>query len=309
LIPAWERGNTQGLWDNGALPAEGLMDRITSAKVLLVAGADPAIDDPTFERALEKSDFVIVQELFKTATAQKADVVFPVLAYTEREGTYTSGERRVQRFYPAVPAPTGLRADYEIAAGLGVKLGLTLEADAASLVFRQMAEDLPQYNGLTYPKLAETTEQWPIVGREDVYYGGTTYANKQGLGVQLPLLPAESFDIKSKFNIEPLQPDAHELAVYPYTRLLDTGVTVTTSPLLSNRLAKADLRIHPVTAKKLLLADDMHVMLPVDGAAYPVRIVLDDKVPEGTALIPRSVGVPIHEPQVAQVVPGRGHND
>jgi hypothetical protein len=51
------------------------------------------------------------------------------------------------------------------------------------------------------------------------------------------------------------------------------------------------------------------VMLPVDGMAYPVRIVLDDKVPEGTALIPRSVGVPIHEPQVAQVVPGRGHND
>jgi NADH-quinone oxidoreductase subunit H len=84
---------------------------------------------------------------------------------------------------------------------------------------------------------------------------------------------------------------------------LDTGVTVTTSPLLSARLAKADLRINPVTAKKMLLAHDMHVMLPVDGAAYPVRIVLDEKVPEGTALIPRSVGVPIHEPQVAQVVP------
>ena len=83
-------------------------------------------------------------------------------------------------------------------------------------------------------------------------------------------------------------------------------MTVTTSPLLAARLAKADLRIHPVTAKKLLLADDMQVMLPVDGAAYPVRIVLDEKVPEGTALIPRSAGVPIHEPQVAQVVPPVG---
>jgi NADH-quinone oxidoreductase subunit G len=309
IIPVWERGNTQGLWDNGALPADGIVDRIASAKVLLVAGADPAIDDPTFERALEKSEFVIVQELFKTATVQKADVVFPVLAFTEREGTYTSGERRVQRFYPAVPAPDGVKADYEITAELGAKLGMNLESGAASLVFQQMASALPQYDGLTYPKLAETTEQWPIIGREDVYYGGTSYANKQGLGAQLPLLTAEGFDINPKTKIEPLQPDAHELAVYPYTRLLDKGVTVTTSPLLASRLGKADLRIHPVTAKMLLLADDMHVMLPVDGAAYPVRIVLDEKVPEGTALIPRSVGVPIHETQVAQVVPGRGHND
>ena len=309
LIPVWERGNTQGLWDNNALPADEIVDRIAGAKVLLVAGADPAIDDPIFDRALEKSGFVIVQELFKTATAQKADVVFPVLAYTEREGTYTSGERRVQRFYPAVPAPDGLRADYEIAAALGAKLGLTMEADAASLVFQQMVADISQYNGLTYPKLAETSEQWPIIGRADVYYGGTTYDNKQGLGVQLPLLPSDGFTTAPKIKIEPLQPDSHELAVYPYTRLLDTGVTVTTSPLLTARLAKADLRINPVTAKKMLLAHDMHVMLPVDGAAFPVRIVLDEKVPEGTALIPRSVGVPIHEPQVAQVVPGRGHND
>ena len=168
LIPAWERGNTQGLWDNGALPADGLMDRITGAKVLLIAGADPAVDDPEFDRALEKSEFVIVQELFKTATAQKADVVFPVLAFTEREGSYTSGERRVQRYYPAVPAPAGVKADYEIAAALGAKLGLTLESDAASLVFQKMAGDIQQYNGLTYMKLAETTEQFPIIGREDV---------------------------------------------------------------------------------------------------------------------------------------------
>jgi NADH-quinone oxidoreductase subunit G len=285
------------------------VDRIARAKVLLIAGADPAIDDPLFERALEKSGFVIVQELFKTATAQKADVVLPVLAFTEREGTYTSGERRVQRFYPAVPAPDGLKADYEIAAELGMKLGLTLESDAASLVFLKMASEISQYNGLDYARLSETTDQWPIIGRADVYYGGTTYDNKQGLGVQLPLLPADDFTIEPRIKIEPLQPDSHELAVYPYTRLLDTGVTVTTSPLLSARLAKADLRINPVTAKKMLLAHDMHVMLPVDGAAYPVRIVLDEKVPEGTALIPRSVGVPIHEPQVAQVVPGRGHND
>jgi hypothetical protein len=96
------------------------------------------------------------------------------------------------------------------------------------------------------------------------------------------------------------------LAVYPVTRLLDRGITVTTSPLLASRLAQADLFIHPATARKMFLNADMQVMLPVDGAAYPVRIVLDETVPEGAALIPRSAGVPIHEPQVAQVAPPVG---
>ena len=105
-----------------------------------------------------------------------------------------------------------------------------------------------------------------------------------------------------------MKPEVHELVVFPVTRLYDRGVTVTTSLLLEPRLAKADLRIHPLTAKHLMLADEMQVMLPVDGVAYSVRIVLDEAVPEGIGLIPRSVGVPIHEPQVVQVAPPVGEH-
>ncbi len=306
VIPVWERGNTQGLWDMGAQPAEVMVRLLSSAGVLLIAGADPAIDDPLFERALENAGFVIVQDLFMTATARQADIVLPVLAFTEREGTYTSGERRVQRFYPAVPAPDGRRADFEIAAELGKKLGVSMEHGAASLVFAQIEAEIPQYSGLNYRKLAETSEQWPIIGRQDVYYGGTSYANKQGLGIQLPLLVADDFDINRNIAVPEFQPESHELVVYPVTRLFDRGITVTTSPLLASRLAHPELSIHPETAKKMMLADDMHVMLPVDGAAYPVRIRADGTIPEGVGLIPRSTGVPIHEPQVAQVVPPVG---
>lgn len=306
LIAVWERGNTQGLWDLGARPADGMVDMLVAAKVVLIAGADPAVDDPLFRQALEKSAFVIVQELFQTETARLADVVLPVLAFTEREGTYTSGERRVQRFYPAVPAPEGCKADYEIAAALGANICVGLESQSASLVFAQIAAEVPQYAGLSYQKLAKTTPQWPIIGRQDMYYGGTSYTNHQGLGVQLPLLPLEGFDLNAPDLVSVLKPEAHELSVYPVTCLYDRGITVTTSPLLASRLSTADLRIHPLTAKSLMLADDMQVMLPVDGAAFPVRIVLDETVPEGCGQIPRSVGVPIHEPQVAQVAPPVG---
>ena len=64
-------------------------------------------------------------------------------------------------------------------------MGVILEGTSASVVFEIMAADLPSFAGLNYSRLAEVEPQWPIVGRSDMYYGGTTYANKQGLGVQL----------------------------------------------------------------------------------------------------------------------------
>jgi NADH-quinone oxidoreductase subunit G len=301
LIPVWERANTQGLWDLGGRPVADLSILLAGAKVVLIAGADPALDDPLLERALEKSEFVVVQELFVTATVKLADVVLPVLAFTEREGTYTSGERRVQRFYPAVPAPLGLKTDYEIAAELGTRMGLQLEARTASLVFQQAAIETPLYQGLSYQKLAETTDQWPVIGRSDVYYGGTSYANKQGLGVQPSLQPIEGVEIPPAQSASILKPVGHELAVYPVLKLYDTGITVITSPLLAPHLATAVLQVNPLTAKSMMLAEGMQVMLPVDGAAYSVEIVLDETVPEGAGLIPRSLGVPVYEPVIAEI--------
>jgi NADH-quinone oxidoreductase subunit G len=301
IIPVWERGNTQGLWDLGGRPVADLAALLAGAKAVLIAGTDPALDDPALEQALEKSEFIIVQELFATATTRMADVVFPVLAFTEREGTYTTGERRVQRFYPAVPAPADLKTDYEVTAELGTRIGIQLEARAASLVFRNAAAETPLYNGLTYQKLNETTEQWPIIGRPDVYYGGTSYANKQGLGVQLPLLPAEGVEIPATQNAEILKPVGHELAIYPINKLYDKGITITTSPLLTPHLASPVLKVNPVTAKGMMLTDGMQIMLPVNGEGFTVEIMLDETVPEGSGLIPRSVGIPVYKPLIAEI--------
>jgi NADH-quinone oxidoreductase subunit G len=301
LIPVWERANTQGLWDMGGRPVGDLAALVAEAKTVLIAAADPALDDPLLKKALEKSECIIVQELFETTTTNMADVVLPVLAFTEREGTFTSGERRVQRFYPAVPAPENLKADYEMAAALGKKLGLSLEDRSASLVFQQIASEFPFYANLTYQKLAETSDQWPIIGRTDMYYGGTSYANRQGMGIQLPLLVDENSTIPEGNNSRLEVVENKELAVYPIYKLYDRGITVTTSPLLASRLDDAVLRINPETAKKLMLADRMQIIIPVNGSAYPVQIALDEAVPVGAGLIPRSVGIPVYEPVVFKV--------
>jgi NADH-quinone oxidoreductase subunit G len=184
LMGAWRRANDQGAWELG-FKAKADLAKAVKGKVVYIAGADPAGDDPKLAKALKEAKIVIVQELLLTETAKLADVVLPAQAFTEREGSYTSGERRVQRFYPAVPARGESRADFSITALVAAGVGLDLEGGSARLVMDRMAAAAPAFAGLSYGKLAEVSEQWPIIGRADLYYGGTSYQNSQGLGVHL----------------------------------------------------------------------------------------------------------------------------
>jgi NADH-quinone oxidoreductase subunit G len=114
-----------------------------------------------------------------------ADVVLPAQAYIERDGSYTSGERRVQRFYPAVPPRGEARADYAITAAVAAQAGVDLEGTSTALVMERIASSLAAFSGITYQGLAEVHAQEPIIGRADLYYGGTSYMNSQGLGMHL----------------------------------------------------------------------------------------------------------------------------
>jgi NADH-quinone oxidoreductase subunit G len=299
LIGVWEHANDQGAWEMGFKPRADLEAAIGSAKVLYAAAADPAGDDPALARAVDAAGFVIAQELFLTETARRADVVFPAQAFTERGGSYTSGERRVQRFYPAVPALHGPRADYEITAQIAAQLSLDMEARAASLVFQRLAADVPAYAGLSYQKISETAEQWPLVGRADLYYGGTGYANQQGLGVQLALTAASVVGQRLPEPPPPAEtvvPGEDGLVAYPVTRLYDQGVTVQTSTLLAQRIAKTGIVLHPATAQRLGLVNGETARVRLNGAELDALVKLDESVPEGVALASRSAGLPIRAP-------------
>lgn len=186
LIGVWPRANDQGAWEIGFRPATDLVKALHGKAVYVVA-SDIAGDDPKLAEALKSAKTVIVQDIFLSETAKLADVLLPAQAFTEREGSYTSGERRVQRFYPAVPAFGEAKPDYAISAALAAALGLPVEGRSASLVMDKLAAAVQSFGGISYGSLAEVTEQWPIVGRSDMYYGGTSYQNTQGLGVHLAL--------------------------------------------------------------------------------------------------------------------------
>jgi NADH-quinone oxidoreductase subunit G len=292
LLAAWDKGNAQGAWDVGLRPSQDLTAELKKAKLAYIVAADPARDDPKLAKALEGVGFVVVQELHMTATTKLADVVLPVQAYTEREGTYTSGERRVQRFYPAVPPARGLKADFSVTAEIGNLLGAEMEADIAPFVFKRITETVPAYAGLDYPALAEVVEQWPIVGRDDVYYGGTGYHNNQGLGVQLPN--------EDGFALKPFKPTvmkkADGLTAVPVTTLLDQGSLLLASKVLSPRLLQPFVVMNPQDAAKAGVDYGSAVMVKLGSLSGLAVAKLDNSLPQGVVLVSRSLGFPIHEP-------------
>jgi anaerobic selenocysteine-containing dehydrogenase len=187
---------------------------------------------------LAQSDFVVVQELFLTQTAQQADVVLPALSWAERDGTFTNAERRVQRYYKALP-PTGqAKADWEIFRRVAEKLGLKWMFFGAESVMNDIAARVPAYAGLDYARLAETKEEWPPVGTSsDLYFGGTAYDNRGGVGAQTKSLFEMDGQAELKWS-EPPQPTGQPVKMRQLNR---HGTLIDQSSVYEVRLREAEL--------------------------------------------------------------------
>jgi NADH-quinone oxidoreductase subunit G len=298
LIGVWHAANLQGAWNMGFRPVTDLSESLSKAGVVLAAAADPAGDDPVLAQALDRAGFVVVQELFLTETARRADVVLPVLACTEMEGSFTSGECRVQRFYPVVPSLLGARSDFAVEAEIAGRLGTPLEGRSAARVMAALAARILDYREASYQKLSETAPQLPDISQKDLYYGGTGYENQQGLGVQLvpaaqhgEVVALPAVQVPVAVNLA----DGDLLAV-PITRLYDHGVMTETSPLLELRLVKPGLYIHPQEAGQCGLENGEMVDFNVSGVKFTAALCFDPQVPAGVLLVPRSAGLPISCP-------------
>ena len=299
LIAVWQHANEQGAWDMGFHPLADLKTTLKTAQALYMVAADPAGDDPNL---IESSHFLVVQDLFLTATAKLADVVLPAQTFTEREGSYTSGERRVQRFFPAIPPKPDCLADYTITARIAQECGIKLEENLASLIFDQLSAEIPDYSGSSYKELSRVTEQWPRAGRSDLYYGGTSYENRQGNGAQLT--PAtQRGEVSSLTWLEPPEPIRIEAGLLgvPITLLYDRGKTILPSQRLHNHLAQACLFINPDEARKLGIANNDLLQVQFNDTTTLATACLDDDVPNGVVLIPRSSGIPLDKPQAVIV--------
>jgi NADH-quinone oxidoreductase subunit G len=302
LIGVWERANDQGAWEMGYEVADDLVEAIKD-KAVYIVGADPVGDDPKLAQALEAAEFVVAQDVMQTATTDIADVVLPARAFTEREGTLTSGERRVQRFYAAVP-PTGeSRADFMITAQVAAHMGIELEGSSPTAAFERLAGSVKSFEGLTYARISEVKLQLPIVGRGDMYYGGTTYENTMGLGAHLAAADrGESVSIPKVEREAAPRPKENELLAVPVNKLYDRGTTVMMSAnLLRERIGSPTVSLHPDAAKNLGVEAGEMVNVSFNGVSGEARVKFDNTISVGVMLVPREMGFAIREPSPAQV--------
>ncbi|MDJ0753375.1 MAG: NADH-quinone oxidoreductase subunit NuoG [Ardenticatenaceae bacterium] len=300
LIAVWPHNNTQGAWDMGIHPAlapgyqsvdqpgrsaaeiySGVQDG--TVQTLFVMAADPVGDGLMNGRGL--LDFLVVQELFLTETAKVADVVLPAQSWAERDGTFTNGERRVQRYYPAIQPVGESRPDWQIIEQIGHKMGLDKPHFAASLVFKKgIAAGVPQYSDMDYRSIAKVEKQYPDVGGEDLYYGGTSYENKHGLGQQWTSA-AESGDV-AMFTVPDVTPSAAgALPVIRTAALYTPGTLINRSDVLSPRMAQPTLHLHAADADRLSIATGDAVIVSVNGQSLQLSAHVNGAAPQGLALI------------------------
>ena len=202
--------------------------------------------------------------------------------------------RRPSVLTASQPELQGPQADYAIPAMLAARLGLDgMVYTNAAAVFAQIGKAVPAFEGLTYQKLAEVHEQWPIIGRSDLYYGGTGYENSQGLGVQLEAKngqPLLTWPKLLEFKLPKLG-----LMAFPITRLYDCGATLLSAKLLQKRTDEPYLVLNIPDANLLKVTDGsmVRVTFSESNQSAVIRAWLDDQLPERVVLMPRSFDLPI----------------
>lgn len=190
------------------------------------------------------------------------------------------------------------KPDYAITAAIANLSGVDVETFPLR-IFNRLAMKVPAFSGINYRLLAQVTEQWPIVGRGDLYYGGTLYANAQGLGVQLSL-PSQTPSLTWPQLPEIAKTDGALLAV-PITKLYDRGQMIHRSTLLKQRIPSANIVINPVDAQRMNISGGSTVNFTLNGNRVEVELQLSEEVPAGVAFIPRSMGVPLDSPVLIEI--------
>lgn len=161
-------------------------------KGIFILGEDPAQTDPDLNhvrKALEAVDFLVVQDIFHTETTRFADVILPGASFAEKDGTFTNGERRIQRVRKAVPPVAGL-AEWEVLCKLSTLMGYPMSYDSPAEIMDEIASLVPIYGGIDYARLEEKGIQWPC---PDKNHPGTTtlytdlFARANGLAAFMAL--------------------------------------------------------------------------------------------------------------------------
>jgi|LDZT01.1.fsa_nt_gi formate dehydrogenase alpha subunit len=217
-------------------------------KGIFVMAENPAMSDPDLNHAresLQKTEFLVVSDMFMTETAELADVVLPGVSFAEKDGTITNTERRVQRLHKAIEPIGEAKPEWEMICELAKKLDYEMSYNHPSEIMEEIAELTPIYGGMFYPRLEEKGLQWPCL---DANHPGTKYLHKgkfsRGKGKFFPVEFREAAEL----------PDEEYPLIFTTGRVLyhfHTGTVTRRSRGLDEIYPEALVEISPHDAKEM----------------------------------------------------------
>ena len=252
-------------------------------KAMYIMGENPIVSDPDIQHvkeAFRKVDFLVVQDIFMTETAEFADVVLPASTYAEKDGTFTNTERRVQRVRKAIEPVGNSKPDDVIIQELMQKFDPNYKIKSAKEIMDEIAKLTPIYQGVDYDRIEETGLQWPVLDKEHM---GTEFLYPEefgrGLGYFTP--------INYKGAAE--QPDSD----YPFTlttgRILYHYHTITMTGKneeIMEMYPENFIEINPVSAKKLKLKQDDYVVVSSRRGDTTAKVHVSKDIGEDVIFMP-----------------------
>jgi formate dehydrogenase major subunit len=248
---------------------------------MYILGLNPVVSYPDsnhVKRSLEKLDFLVVQDIFPTETTQYADVILPGACFAEKDGTFTSGERRVNRVRKAVDPPGQAKTDVDIFVMLAKKMGLKgFDFKTAEDVWNDMRACTPSMFGCTYGKMEKPESvHWPC---PTVEHPGTPILHKEkfsaadGLGTFFGLEyrpPAEVADARYPFTLMTGR------RIFHYHTRTQTG----RAKVLDYEVPEGYVQINAEDARRLGIKNGEKVKVRSRrGESLPVARVTDEVAP------------------------------
>jgi formate dehydrogenase major subunit len=254
-------------------------------KGMLMMGENPFLSDPNINKvrkALARLDFLAVQDIFLTETAEFADVILPATSFFEKIGTYTNTDRRVQLGAQVLQPPGQARADWKVLCELATRMGYPMRYGSPEEVFAEMAGLTESYRGLTYADLGEDGKLWPIPepgAPETPVLFGDRFPTPSGRGKFVPCEFAPAREL----------PDEKYPFVLNTGRLLEhwhTG-TMTRRASALDALAPAPyVEVHPDDLARLGLAEGDWVSVRSRRGVIALAAAANPRLTPGSVFIP-----------------------
>ncbi len=253
-----------------------------NVKGLFVFGENPMRSDPDInhvKHCLEKVDFLLVQDIFLTETAEMADVVLPGATFAEKDGTFSSTERRVQLIRKALEPIGNSRPDWLILAQLSNHMGIDTKYDSPEDVFDEMRSLTPSYRGMTYSRLENEKLQWPCPSENHpgtpILHIGDFIRGKGSFFAAEYRDPAEMPDAEFPLILTTGRVTAH----------YHTGTMTRRCWGLDGLSPEERLEINPADAARFGIEDNGYVVVTSRRGELRARAQVTERVPEGLTFV------------------------